>query len=287
MDPRRGNSALMPFQGPGPSMNNAQMQNPFQMMDAMMSQMMGPCGGDPFGGGMFPFGGGMCGGMGNMVAMSSCGGAMGGMGGGFSSQTMCFSSKMGPDGQMHTEQFSSSTVGDTDRAIRETQQAYSNSSTGVDKMSMERQMRDQGRKMVKERSRTTGDERSTEMFRGITEDRAHEFDASWEREAAPHLQPHTRFQPNRLMAASDGRPQFAISGGDGSSAIAGSPTAGAPTASQPLRGYPTSVAGAAQYGAQPAQHQVGYGQPPVPVRGSRSGCSAQSPPVAGRYSPHY
>merc|ERR1719456_226167 len=101
---------------------------------------------------------------------------MGGGQGGFSSQTMCFSSTTGADGQVHTERFSSSTVGDNARGIRETQQAYANSASGMDKMSMERQIHDQGRKVVKERNRQSGEERQTDMFRGITEDQAGAFD---------------------------------------------------------------------------------------------------------------
>merc|ERR1719183_3377756 len=77
---------------------------------------------------------------------------MGGGGdeGGFSCQTMMISSHIGEDGQRHTERFSSSSIGDRSRRLAETQQAYSNTSTGMDKMSLERQMGERGRKMVKE-----------------------------------------------------------------------------------------------------------------------------------------
>merc|ERR1719375_327310 len=101
---------------------------------------------------------------GQMMTMSS--GGMGGQGG-FSCQTMMVSSHMGADGQRHTERFSSSTIGDQGRRMAEIQQAYSNSSTGVDKLSMERQMADRGRKMVKEYNRQTGEERNTDLFKGI------------------------------------------------------------------------------------------------------------------------
>merc|ERR1719450_1950003 len=117
----------------------------------------------------------------------------------FSSSTMMMSMNIGPDGQVHTEKFASSSVGDHDKRIAETQQAYSNSSTGVDKMSLERQMQDRGRKMVKERI-AGGDERQTEMFRGFDESQAHEFDQQWQQQAAPHLRNHFSGVP-QLMAA--------------------------------------------------------------------------------------
>merc|ERR1719386_349903 len=103
--------------------------------------------------------------------------------GGFSSQTMMMSSTIGADGQRHTERFSSSSVGDRQRKLAETQQAYSNSSTGVDKMSMERQMAERSRKMVKELNRQSGEERNTEMFRGMTEAQTGQFDTDWRQNA--------------------------------------------------------------------------------------------------------
>merc|ERR1719491_1582976 len=118
-------------------------------------------------GGMMMSSGGM--GQGGMQS-SSMMMSSGGDGGGFSSQTMMMSSNIGADGQRHTERFSSSSVGDRQRQLAETQQAYANSSTGVDKMSMERQMADRSRKIIKESNRQSGDERNTELFRGMTED---------------------------------------------------------------------------------------------------------------------
>lgn len=110
--------------------------------------------------------------------------------GGFSCQTFSFSSRMGPDGQMHTEQYASSAVGDQSRDMHEVQQMYSNSSTGVDKMSMERQLEGRARKMVKERTRSTMEERQTDMYRGMNEEDATEFDRHWQERAAPHLPQH-------------------------------------------------------------------------------------------------
>merc|ERR1719387_3002679 len=122
--------------------------------------------------------------------MMSSGGMMGGGGGHYSCQTMVMSSNMGADGKMHTEKFASSSVGNNQMGLRETQQAYSNSSTGMDKMSMERQMQDKGRKMVKERNRHTQEERQTEMFKGIEEHEAPQFDQEWDRRGAPNVPRH-------------------------------------------------------------------------------------------------
>eukprot|EP00747_Dinoflagellata_sp_TGD_P022913 gnl/TRDRNA2_/TRDRNA2_129417_c0_seq1.p1 gnl/TRDRNA2_/TRDRNA2_129417_c0~~gnl/TRDRNA2_/TRDRNA2_129417_c0_seq1.p1 ORF type:complete len:236 (-),score=53.52 gnl/TRDRNA2_/TRDRNA2_129417_c0_seq1:62-769(-) len=168
------------------------------MMDRMMSDMMmepfGPRGGGAGGGRGGPFGGGMMGGglfgqMEQMMADMEQRGPGGG-GGSFQCQTMCFSSSMGADGKVHTQRFSSSTVGDRNRQLVETQQAYANSQTGIDKMSMERHMGPQGRKIVKERSAFSGEERQTEMLRGMEEHEVGRFDQRWQQEASPYLPQH-------------------------------------------------------------------------------------------------
>merc|ERR1712232_363610 len=116
---------------------------------------------------------------------------MGGLGDGeFSCQTIMMSSHTDENGQVHSERFCSSSVGDRNRSIAETQQAYTNSSSGIDKMSLERQMGDRGRKMVKERNRFSGEERNTDLYRGMTEDHTSEFDASWQQNAVPCLPRH-------------------------------------------------------------------------------------------------
>merc|ERR1719199_766949 len=103
-------------------------------MDKMMGDMMGGM----FGGGMFD---GM-GGQGMQMRASS-----GGNGGSFSSQVMCMSTRMGPDGKMHTEKYHESSA--QSGHLKERQQAYSNSHTGMDKMALERHISDRGRKMVR------------------------------------------------------------------------------------------------------------------------------------------
>eukprot|EP00932_Pfiesteria_piscicida_P002442 SRR837773.12378.p1 GENE.SRR837773.12378~~SRR837773.12378.p1 ORF type:complete len:239 (-),score=54.87 SRR837773.12378:17-661(-) len=150
------------------------------------------------------------GGSGMMMMSSSNGG-----GGGFTSQTMMFSSTMGQDGQVRTERFSSSTVGDMAGRMREVQQAYSNSGTGTQKMSLERQLEGRGRKVVKERSLATGEERQTDLYKGMSEEHEEEFERDWSTRAAPRLPQHAR-----------GMQQFML--GDGAGGYPTQAQAGAP-----------------------------------------------------------
>merc|ERR1719502_1475199 len=115
---------------------------------------------------------------------------------------------MGPDGKMHTERFVSSDIGNTQQKIRESQQSYSNSTTGKEKMGLERQLGDRARKMVKERDRNSMEERSTEMFRGMDEGSAHAFDRDFGA-MAHHMPAHPRF---------DGRALQGLHGGGGAPA---------------------------------------------------------------------
>merc|ERR1719326_524168 len=106
-----------------------------------------------------PPGGAAVGGRGMAQGMAQFGG-----GGQYSCQTFVSSSQMGADGKMHTERFVSSDIGNREKGIRESQHAYQNSRTGIDKMGLERQLGDRARKNVKERDRNSGEERSSEMF---------------------------------------------------------------------------------------------------------------------------
>eukprot|EP00747_Dinoflagellata_sp_TGD_P169493 gnl/TRDRNA2_/TRDRNA2_198573_c0_seq1.p1 gnl/TRDRNA2_/TRDRNA2_198573_c0~~gnl/TRDRNA2_/TRDRNA2_198573_c0_seq1.p1 ORF type:complete len:301 (+),score=65.63 gnl/TRDRNA2_/TRDRNA2_198573_c0_seq1:46-948(+) len=143
-----------------------------EMMGGMMQMPDGAAGGR----GMAPFGGG----------------------GQYSCQTFVSSSQMGPDGKMHTERFVSSDIGNRDKNIRESQHAYQNSRTGIDKMGLERQLGDRGRKNVKERDRNTGEERSSEMFRGMDESGAAAFDRDFGGQAH-HMPPHARFNAQMMQ----------------------------------------------------------------------------------------
>merc|ERR1719375_63561 len=135
-----------------------------------------------FGGGSM-MRGGMGGGMGGMGGMGDMMAQMQQQGGGqFSSQVMVMSSQMGADGKMHTERFVESSV-NNGRGASERQQAYSNSRTGMDKMGLERNLHDRGRKVVKERNRGTGEERQTALFRGMEESHAEQFDRDWHQQA--------------------------------------------------------------------------------------------------------
>merc|ERR1719321_40737 len=132
------------------------------------------------------FGGRGMGGMGGMMsAMQNM--PRGGPGGQMSSSMMVMSSQMGPDGRMHTERFAESTV--SDGRARESQQAYSNSRTGMDKMGLERQLGERGRKMVKERNHFSGEERQTNLLRGMDESHQGQFDQDWQQQAGHFRHP--------------------------------------------------------------------------------------------------
>lgn len=133
-------------------------------------------------------GGGLGGCEGGM--MMSCG-AMGGGGGQYSCQSFMMSSTMGADGQMHTQQFSSSDVGNREQGIREAQQAYQNSASGMQKMAMERQLGDRGVKIIRERNRDSLEERSTELLRGLEESACQTFTRDFDAQAH-YLPQHTR-----------------------------------------------------------------------------------------------
>mmetsp|Transcript_66485 Transcript_66485/g.168470 ORF Transcript_66485/g.168470 Transcript_66485/m.168470 type:complete len:291 (-) Transcript_66485:115-987(-) len=156
------------------------------MMQDMNSMMLG-------GGGSMQ---GMAGGPGSGMMML---GSSSGGGGGFSCQSMTFSSSMGQDGQMRSERFSSSTVGDMSGKMREVQQAYSNTDTGMNKMSMERQMDGRGRKLVKESSSVTGEERQTDLYRGMDEEQYPQFEQDWNRRAVPRLPQHAQGMQHSML----------------------------------------------------------------------------------------
>ncbi|EER15998.1 Myeloid leukemia factor, putative [Perkinsus marinus ATCC 50983] len=109
----------------------------------------------------------------------------------YSSQVYVSSTCRGPDGKEVTEQYQSSTVGDAERRLREQQEMYTNSGTGLDKMALERTMGEQGRRVVRSRNRNTGDQNTQDMFRGgLTEENAAEFDQRWKEDAVPYLPRH-------------------------------------------------------------------------------------------------
>jgi len=181
---------LSPFGGPRRSSGGGLFGDVFGHMDQMMQEMNSMVHGPGGQRSMAEFGSG------NGMLFRGMGA---GGGGSYSCQTMMFSSTMGRDGQMHTEKFASSSVGDFNQHMQEVQQAYSNSSTGVDKMSLERQLQGRGRKMVKEYSRQTGEERHTDLCRGMTEGQYQEFDRQWQAQAVPRLPQHQAGGVQALM----------------------------------------------------------------------------------------
>merc|ERR1740121_1109942 len=127
----------------------------------------------------------------------SSGGVGGGSSGQYTSQSFLMSSSMGSDGQMHTQHFASSEVGNCDQGIREAQQAYSDTASGLEKMAMERQLGERGMKIVRERDANTKEERSTELFQGMEETGREAFGQAFQAQAH-HLPQHARFSPQAL-----------------------------------------------------------------------------------------
>merc|ERR1719414_1383883 len=123
---------------------------------------------------------------------------MGGGGNGqYTCQSFMMTSNVGADGQVHTERFASSEVGNRGHGIREAQQAYSNSASGMDKMAMERQMGDRGVKVIRERNGNTMEERSTELLQGMEESGREAFQTDFDAQAH-HLPQHPKFSPQAL-----------------------------------------------------------------------------------------
>lgn len=179
-DPFAEFGSMMPFGGGGggpfgrggmPDMMGGIMSN-FDRMTQDMMKDFGSMRGGP-GGGISGFG--------NMANMGD---------GAYACQSFAMSSVTGPDGKQHVEKYSSSDIGNSKHKIREGQQAYSNSTTGMQKIGMERQHADQGRKMVRERN-GTGEERCTEMFRGMDESHKDQFDRDFATKAH-HMPQHFR-----------------------------------------------------------------------------------------------
>lgn len=176
---------------------------------------------DLFGGGGFGGGGhaNMMRGFDEMASqmMQGFGSGAGPRGGGGDGQYACQSfammSSVGPDGKTHTERYASSDIGNRGQNIRESQQAYSNSSSGTEKMALERHLGDRARKMVRERVR--GEERSTELFRGMDDSSKDAFDGDFAGKAH-HLPQHPRLNGAAMLAPG------AMAAGRGPAALPGS-----------------------------------------------------------------
>ncbi len=81
-------------------------------------------------------------------------------------------------GKPHQEVYQSQSIRQTDNSgkrIQESQRAYQNSLTGVQKAAQERLLNDKGHKLVKERNAKTGDEMEHNIFKGINEEELPQF----------------------------------------------------------------------------------------------------------------
>mmetsp|Transcript_59078 Transcript_59078/g.93527 ORF Transcript_59078/g.93527 Transcript_59078/m.93527 type:complete len:253 (-) Transcript_59078:70-828(-) len=229
--PRRGHS-----ENRGLAVRGHEASPPFGAMAPFGGSLFG--GADPFqefsspGGGL-GFGGSMMSRFDNLAAEMMRGfpdhGEMKGFssnvpgGGSYSCQTFAVSSVMGKDGKMHTEKYSSSDVGHTGHGIREAQHAYSNSTSGVDKMGLERHLGDRARKMVKERNRFTMEEKCSEMLRGMDEGGRDHFDKDFSG-LSRHLPAHGR---GVTALADTGRRGMLPGGRQGPASITSGPAGGA------------------------------------------------------------
>jgi hypothetical protein len=80
--------------------------------------------------------------------------------------------KYNGEGQPETESYKSQSIRQTDkdgRRIQETQQAYQNTASGLEKASHERLLDDKGHKVVKQRNTRQGEEMEHSYFKGINE----------------------------------------------------------------------------------------------------------------------
>lgn len=95
-------------------------------------------------------------------------------------QTFVSSSKVGPDGRMHREDYFENNIGEHrgGNTISQKHQAYKNNQ-GVNRIAEERMLNDRGRKIVRERRGNEIEE--TNHYYNIDEEEAHIFDNDWRR----------------------------------------------------------------------------------------------------------
>lgn len=125
-----------------------------------------------------------------------------------STSSSSVSSRRADGGPPVVESYTESTVqsvGRDGRKVREVQQSYSNTASGLQKASIERGLDARARKIVKERYK--GSERSTDMFQNLNENQASQFDREWDEHSAalpPHLR--TNMGHNLLRSDDESRP---------------------------------------------------------------------------------
>lgn len=104
-------------------------------------------------------------------------------------QMFAMSSCADSNGKVHTEKYASSSVGNLGCRVAEKKEAYSNSSTGVEKIALKRRLGSRGRKMVIEANRSTGERHTKDTVVGMDESCKQEFDLIFKRKAR-HLPLH-------------------------------------------------------------------------------------------------
>eukprot|EP00931_Biecheleriopsis_adriatica_P105822 TRINITY_DN80344_c0_g1_i1.p1 TRINITY_DN80344_c0_g1~~TRINITY_DN80344_c0_g1_i1.p1 ORF type:complete len:233 (-),score=60.63 TRINITY_DN80344_c0_g1_i1:98-796(-) len=122
----------------------------------------------------------------------------------YRSQTYVSSQTMDADGQVHTERYASSAVGDLGAEAQEVNQAYANSRLNIERTGLERVFHDKGKKVVRERRMKDGhDAKAKEhvkveektLFKGMVAEEAPDFEKTWQEHAVPTLpQQKTFFQ---------------------------------------------------------------------------------------------
>jgi len=86
--------------------------------------------------------------------------------------------KYDQNGQPHKETYHTQSISQTDKngkRIKEKQQAYQNSKTGIQKAAHERMLDDRGHKVVKARNRNTGEDYEHTLYKGMKEDELDNF----------------------------------------------------------------------------------------------------------------
>lgn len=105
--------------------------------------------------------------------------------GNFVSQTYVYSQKMGPDGKPQVEKYFKSDVGGRNaegKLIKQAEEMYKNTGTGVKKIAHERVLDGKGHKAVKTKL-GSGDEEIQNMFHGLEESDQQDFHRMWAEES--------------------------------------------------------------------------------------------------------
>ncbi len=94
-----------------------------------------------------------------------------------SQQVFVYSSRRDADGKTHEERYRSASFTDVGRGVHEHRQMYRNSA-GAEKVGHARILGNRGKKTVVERNRQ-GDERQSQILRGMDEGEVGDFDRDW------------------------------------------------------------------------------------------------------------